>query len=160
VAVKVKLNNIICGDLNSKSTTWGCQEDNVNGKILSELVSNASASTMNNKDTTHRFNAGIKGEYSESIIDMFIISGDLLDKTVSFRVNKRHNYFGHFSITASFDIPATRIANKPTSTGQRLPTGKYLKQQPRRKSTSTSTPTALQKKDRGLCLITMSHYAK
>ncbi len=151
---------IICGDLNSKSTTWGCQEDNVNGKILSELVSNASASTMNNKDTTHRFNAGIKGEYSESIIDMFIISGDLLDKTVSFRVNKRHNYFGHFSITASFDIPATRIANKPTSTGQRLPTGKYLKQQPRRKSTSTSTPTALQKKDRGLCLITMSHYAK
>jgi len=103
---------IICGDLNSKSSAWGCKEDNTNGVILSELVSNSSASVMNNNQATHRFNTAINGEYSESIIDMFIISGDLLDKTVSFRVNKNHNYFGHFPITASFDIPAGRIANK------------------------------------------------
>ncbi len=34
------------------------------------------------------------------------------DKTVSFRVNNRHNYFGHFPITASFDFPAGRVINK------------------------------------------------
>lgn len=103
---------IICGDLNSKSTTWGCKEDNINGAILSELLSNTSACVMNNKEITHRFNAEINGEYSESIIDIFIISGDLLDRTVSIRVNSKHNYFGHFPITASFDIPASRIPNK------------------------------------------------
>ncbi len=102
---------IICGDLNSKSTAWGCKEDNINGAILSELISNASACVMNNKETTHRFSTETNGEYSESIIDMFIISGDLLDKTVSFRVNNRHNYFGHFPITASFDFPAGRVIN-------------------------------------------------
>lgn len=67
---------------------------------------------MNNNESTHRFASEFNGEHSESIIDLFIISGDLIDKTVSFRVNNKLNYFGHFPITTSFDIPASRVVNK------------------------------------------------
>ena len=100
----------MCGDLNSHSQSWYCNDFNQNGRTLEDLLINSNFNCINNKKTTHK----CPSHGNESIIDLFIISADLNDKTSRFNVISSDRISGHYPVIASFNLPTKRFSGRKT----------------------------------------------
>ena len=77
-----KLEFIIMGDLNARSTLWGADKNNLNGDILDNIILDHNCLIVNNKESTYiNFNGNSKG-----ILDYCIVSTKLYDKFDKFEV--------------------------------------------------------------------------
>ena len=77
-----KLEFIIMGDFNAKTTSCGADSNNTNGDILDNIIIDHNCLIVNNKQPTHvNFN-----DKTSSIIDYCIISTKLHDKFNEFEV--------------------------------------------------------------------------
>jgi hypothetical protein len=77
-----RIEYILMGDLNAKSTLWTADENNLNGDILNNIIINHDCIIVNNKEPTHiNFNGKTK-----SILDYCIVSNKLSDKFEDFKV--------------------------------------------------------------------------
>jgi hypothetical protein len=89
-------NYIICGDFNSKNTSFGCKVNNKNGTKLEEFILNSKALILNNKvDPTYY---RTYNNYQE-ILDLFICSNSLFRLIDNFKVlNHKDLGSDHFPI--------------------------------------------------------------
>ncbi len=99
---------ILCGDLNSKSKLWNCKDYNSNGRTLEELIINSNFSIINNRSPTHKDPA----HGSESVIDLFITSANLISKLLKCYVKSSDTLSGHFPVVASFNMPTSRSSGR------------------------------------------------
>jgi exonuclease III len=75
-------NYIICGDLNSRSKSFGCNGENQNGSILNEFIQNSNVILANNQDITY-FRP--HSDYKE-ILDIILVSKNFHRYCLDFEV--------------------------------------------------------------------------
>ena len=106
-----KLDFIIMGDLNARSTLWGAEENNYNGDILDNIILDHDCLIVNNKEPTHvNFSSG-----NTSILDYCIVSTRLYDKFDKFEVLHNDDMTSdHLPCLISFRSNSN-IQHKPTN---------------------------------------------
>lgn len=98
---------ILCGDLNSHSTSWYCTLTNTRGVQIEEMVQKHNFNIINNNKPTLK---NIKSDYS-SVIDLVIISNDISDKLNYFKVDRNDYTSDHYPIRASFKFVIKKLAS-------------------------------------------------
>ncbi len=99
---------VMCGDLNSHSKNWNCTNVNSNGRTLEDLIISSNFSIINNKFPTHICPVNDSG----SVIDLFIVSADLLSKLQRCYVKSSYSLSGHYPVVASFNMPTTKFSGR------------------------------------------------
>ena len=82
-------NYLLMGDLNAKSSRFGCVKNSSNGNILENILLSTRGSVLNSnhQPTFHRFGTDEKPDY-HSMLDLFIGSPLYASKLVKYRVMK------------------------------------------------------------------------
>ncbi len=99
---------ILCGDLNSHSTSWNCSDYNANGHKLEDLMFKYNFSIINNRFPTYK----CPSRGSESVIDLFIISAGLNDKLHKCYVKSSATLVGHYPVVASFNMLTNKYSGR------------------------------------------------
>ncbi len=94
----------MCGDLSSHSKIWNCINFNSNGRALRDLINSSNFSIIN----THICSVNGSG----SVIDLFIVSADLLSKFQRCYVKSSYSLSGHYPVDASFNMPTTKFSGR------------------------------------------------
>jgi hypothetical protein len=83
---------VLAGDLNSKSKAWYCKNENPNGKLLnSALLKSPNIAVVKNKTPTH-----LSTFKTYDILDLFLVSSNLLSSIISTKVLKHELSSDHF----------------------------------------------------------------
>ena len=81
---------IVLMDSNAHSTCWGCPSTNERGEMVEEFIMARNLSVINVGRTPT-----FKTSWAESIIDITVVSGDMLSKTVNWMVNEEFQFSDH-----------------------------------------------------------------
>ena len=101
---------VLVGDLNCHSKAWYCDKTTTKGNILNEYIMDYNLSVLNNRKHTHFCHTN----NSSSVIDLMIVSNDLCDKVVRFKVHSNDMLSDHLPISSSFDLKTGHILNPNT----------------------------------------------
>jgi exonuclease III len=85
---ELKLPYIICGDLNSRTTSIGCRGDNDNGAILENIIIDHPTYLVNDDTATFKrtINSHTNNQIYEELLDLFLCSLDIIPKIKTFKV--------------------------------------------------------------------------
>ena len=114
LATDSKINFIICGDLNSKSTSLGCYTNNNNGIILNEIITENDCIIANNSTHTY-FSFRENNIHTQSdILDLFICSSRLYSEIKEFSVLTNEDMTSdHVPINLTLSEKLVNAAIKP-----------------------------------------------
>jgi exodeoxyribonuclease-3 len=86
IASQSKINFIICGDLNAKTISIGCNQNNTNGSILEEIMNENDCIIANDSTHTYYSFRDKNINYQSDILDLIICSSNLYTKIKDYSV--------------------------------------------------------------------------
>lgn len=94
-------NYILCGDLNSKSISFGCHTNNNNGEQLFKLIAESNIMMLNNKEYTfHR-----PWQNYKEILDLILVSPSIFNRKTHFEIDYTEGLRSdHFPVISAFNI--------------------------------------------------------